>query len=271
MTWFRIDDSFADHPRVVAAGNAAIGLWTKAGAWSMRHLTEGFIPTAIARQLGTPAEAKKLVTVGLWLVVDDGFMFFRFAEGADGTKRQETKEEAEARKRNARDRQRRRRGGAQETTTIGDLPSADVTPDVTRDSRVSHDVVTRPSSSSSSSSPPSEGESAADKPRSPRAGATRIPEPFVLTREMREWAADETPNVDPDRATREFVDFWRGATRDATKKDWVAVWRNRMRVLQKPHDQAATLPTAKNRDERALDVIEMGRRLGARQRGEIEA
>lgn len=75
MPWFRVDDTAADHPKIIAAGNAAVGLWMRCGSWAMRQLTDGFIPTAVARSYGTPAQAKRLVDVGLWLEVDDGYVF----------------------------------------------------------------------------------------------------------------------------------------------------------------------------------------------------
>ena len=36
MPWFNVDDGFAFHRKAVRAGNAAIGLWTRAGSWWMR-------------------------------------------------------------------------------------------------------------------------------------------------------------------------------------------------------------------------------------------
>lgn len=63
-----------------------------------------------------------------------------------------------------------------------------------------------------------------------RKRATRIPEPFMLTAEMRAWAAAEVPDLDVDMHTREFVDHWRAASgQSASKLDWVATWRNWMR------------------------------------------
>lgn len=29
MPWFRVDDDFALHPKAIAAGNAALGLWVR--------------------------------------------------------------------------------------------------------------------------------------------------------------------------------------------------------------------------------------------------
>jgi hypothetical protein len=75
MPWFKVDDTLAFHAKTVAAGNAAMGLWVRAGAWSMQQLTDGFIPHLIARQLGTRALCQRLVDVGLWDEKDDGYCF----------------------------------------------------------------------------------------------------------------------------------------------------------------------------------------------------
>jgi hypothetical protein len=71
VTWFKVDDAFWSHPKVVAAGNAAIGLWLRCGTYAAQHLTDGFIPAAIAKQLGSAGSAAKLVTAGLWEPVDN--------------------------------------------------------------------------------------------------------------------------------------------------------------------------------------------------------
>lgn len=64
-------------------------------------------------------------------------------------------------------------------------------------------------------------------------GGQRIPDPFHLTATMRVWAKSRAPHVDVERATEEFVNFWRGrADKDARKKDWAATWRSRMLQLQ---------------------------------------
>lgn len=78
MPWFKVDDTLPMHAKVVAAGNASLGLWVRCGAWSMQQLTDGFIPTAIARQFGTRSEAKRLVDVGLWIEKDDGYLFHQW-------------------------------------------------------------------------------------------------------------------------------------------------------------------------------------------------
>jgi hypothetical protein len=75
MPWFRVDDNLALHTKVLAAGNGAMGLWVRAGSWSMQQLTDGRIPAQVARQLGTRAEASRLVKAGLWFETGDGYEF----------------------------------------------------------------------------------------------------------------------------------------------------------------------------------------------------
>lgn len=75
MTWFMVDDNLALHQKVVVAGNEAMGLWVRAGSWCGQHLTDGFIPEHIVKLLGTRRQADKLVTAGLWRVVDGGWAF----------------------------------------------------------------------------------------------------------------------------------------------------------------------------------------------------
>lgn len=103
MPWFKVDDNFASHPKAVAAGNAALGLWVRAGAWSMQQLTDGYIPGNIARILGKHSEAVALVNAGLWIPKDDGYLFHEWAE------RQPTRIQLEAQQEQTRQRQRRGR------------------------------------------------------------------------------------------------------------------------------------------------------------------
>lgn len=84
MPWFRVDDTLAFHHKTVQAGNAAMGLWVRAGAWSMHTLSDGSIPAAIAAQLGTKEQANRLVKAGLWRRNRGGFTFHQW-EGRQPT------------------------------------------------------------------------------------------------------------------------------------------------------------------------------------------
>jgi hypothetical protein len=73
MPWFRLDDSFDSHPKVIAAGNEAVGLYVRCGTYCARHLTDGFIPEHVAFLYGTPELAETLVRTKLWRRVRGGW------------------------------------------------------------------------------------------------------------------------------------------------------------------------------------------------------
>lgn len=66
MPWFRIEDSFHSHPKVIKAGNEAAGLYVRCGSYAAQHLTDGFIPEHVALLYGTPELAEALVQAKLW-------------------------------------------------------------------------------------------------------------------------------------------------------------------------------------------------------------
>ena len=80
MPWFRVDDNLAFHHKVVAAGNAAMGLWVRAGSMCSAQLTDGFVPDHMVAALGGKAQAQRLVAVGLWCREDGGYRFHEWAE-----------------------------------------------------------------------------------------------------------------------------------------------------------------------------------------------
>ena len=106
MPWFKVDDTLAHHAKVLAAGNAAVGLWVRAGAWSMQQLTDGFIPTHVARQLGSRVEACRLCDAGLWVEKDDGYLFHEWGQ------RQPSRVQVLSERESARERQQRARDAA---------------------------------------------------------------------------------------------------------------------------------------------------------------
>lgn len=74
MPWVRIDENFADHPKVERVGPLAAWLHVAALCYSSRHLTDGHIPKAKAVRLAEipdPAEhVSALLSEGIW--VDNG-------------------------------------------------------------------------------------------------------------------------------------------------------------------------------------------------------
>src|SRR4029077_9589751 len=109
---FKVDDTLAFHTKVMAAGNAATGLWVRAGAWSMQQLTDGFIPRHVARQLGTRTEAARLVAAGLWVEKDDGWQFHEWDQRQPSrVQLVADREAARVRQQRGREAARRRREG----------------------------------------------------------------------------------------------------------------------------------------------------------------
>lgn len=112
MPWFKVDDNLAFHAKTVAAGNPAMGLWVRAGAWCAQQVTDGFIPDHIISVIGTPAQAKKLVQVRLWDDADGGFRFHQW------TDRQPSRVDVEAERAAARERMRAARASRKGRTTV---------------------------------------------------------------------------------------------------------------------------------------------------------
>jgi hypothetical protein len=66
VPWFKIDDAFHCHPKVMDAGTPAIGLYVRCGSWAAQQVTDGVVPKKVARGYGTARMARALVDAGLW-------------------------------------------------------------------------------------------------------------------------------------------------------------------------------------------------------------
>jgi hypothetical protein len=66
MAWFAVDDTFHSHRKRLAAGNAAVGVWTACGSYCGQHLTDGHVPGEVAKLYGRSADIAALVRVQLW-------------------------------------------------------------------------------------------------------------------------------------------------------------------------------------------------------------
>ena len=118
MPWFKVDDGFAFHPKAMEAGNAALGLWVRAGSWCAANLTGGALPRHMLGTLGAQLrDAKRLVSAGLWCETESGYRF------NDWDHYQPTKEQVTADREAARERQRkyreRQRNGVSNGVTDG--------------------------------------------------------------------------------------------------------------------------------------------------------
>lgn len=116
MAWFKIDDGFTNSKPVLRlqrrVRSSAIGLWTLAGAWSAKEMTDGFIPEYVIEELAsTPAIAAHLVKCGLWEEALEGWQFKGWGK-YQPTREQilEAREREAERKRKYRESQRRPSG-----------------------------------------------------------------------------------------------------------------------------------------------------------------
>lgn len=73
MSWVKVDDHLHGHPKTVAAGNEAMGLWVRVQSWCGAYLTDGFCPHDQIRSFcRNEREANRLtealVRAGYWSV-----------------------------------------------------------------------------------------------------------------------------------------------------------------------------------------------------------
>jgi hypothetical protein len=80
MAWFKLDDGFFHHPKVVQAGRDARDLWLAAGCYCAKELTDGVVPAACLPLLAAEAQvsgpgklAARLVVAGLFEERDGGY------------------------------------------------------------------------------------------------------------------------------------------------------------------------------------------------------
>lgn len=77
MAWVKLDDQFSEHPKIMQAGPLAAWLYVCGLTYVARQLTDGFIPESKVRSLADISNwrqlADRLVKIGLWEKVDDGF------------------------------------------------------------------------------------------------------------------------------------------------------------------------------------------------------
>jgi hypothetical protein len=116
MSWVRLDDGFADHPKVISIGKTALALHVWAICYSARHLTDGRIDLGVPS--GCPWVSKRsalegalgrLVGAGLWKPVDGGFEINDYLDyNPSAAKVREKRATAAERQRRWRDNQEKR-------------------------------------------------------------------------------------------------------------------------------------------------------------------
>lgn len=77
MTWIRVDDQFADHPKVMALEAdrlPGLGLWHVAASYCARYLTDGFVPASHVKAHAPQRLIRRMVAVGLFDQAEGGYI-----------------------------------------------------------------------------------------------------------------------------------------------------------------------------------------------------
>lgn len=276
MPWFKIDDGFHCHPKVLEAGNEAVGLYARCGSWASQQLTNGFVPTSIALLYGGRELAAALVDVGMWVPVDGGWLMHDYldynpskdqvqADRAAAAERQKRARERAKAARDAKEAAYARHGVTHGVTTgVTDGDSHAVTEsdnaatsenesdglweDFNRHAvttPVSHADVTPAVTVPPTRPVPTRSLPTEEKTTTAPKRGTRIPEDFAskLTPQMIDWARAECPLVDIHREAEKFVDYWIAvAGAKGVKLDWGRTWKNRMRDQQERAERLGVRP-----------------------------
>jgi hypothetical protein len=62
--------------------------------------------------------------------------------------------------------------------------------------------------------------------------ASQIPDDFSVTESMRSWATEKHPMVDIDKATLNFIDYWKSKPKDNKQLDWTRTWQRWIRTTR---------------------------------------
>jgi len=233
MTWFKVDDSFPQHPKELRIPRskraASVGWWGLAGPWCARNLTDGYLDEHMVEELGgTGEQAEELVRVGLWERVEGGFRFHDWADWQPTRARVEERRDAEARRKQEwRDRKRAQREEDPPVTTGQPQDSRRDSAGTDADVRSTRPDPTRPDPTDTPNGVSSGPRSSA---ATGRRGA-RLPDDFAVSDDMRRWATEQGWSSRwIDAVTERFSDYWRAQPgQRGVKTDWPATWRNWLR------------------------------------------
>jgi len=230
----KLDLDYADHPKIERLSDAAFRAHVSMILYARKYLTDGKIPARYAKRFGSETLSELLTndeaTPSLVRVESGDYELHGFLDLQESRAKVEKRSQANA--------ENGKKGGRPPKTQSLSESVSETKAEI---------EIERDTSSST-------------KKRGAAKRGTRIPEPFMLTTEMRQWAVEEVPNVDADASTRRFVDYWRAESgAKATKIDWIATWRNWLR-----RDADNRKPNRLTPTERAQQTAAAGRQVAGR-------
>jgi general stress protein YciG len=80
MAWVRVDDTMTFNPKIMEAGNAAVGAWIRLSAYSSAHGLDGFVPDSVAKMIGNQRDLDAAVRAQLLHQAAGGYQIHDFLE-----------------------------------------------------------------------------------------------------------------------------------------------------------------------------------------------
>jgi hypothetical protein len=177
--WAKFCDTFWAHPKILAAGNEAVGAFARMVSYCGSQLTDGHVPTSVARTIATPSVLKRLVAGGLLDEAPGGysvhdFLAYNPSRSKVLAQRESTAERVAVHRGN---KANRAVGNGVTNHVTNAVSNAGVTPVVT----TSRPDPTRPVGETTSlSSVPGEAPSTDRAPVAKATKATKVPPPFTI-------------------------------------------------------------------------------------------
>jgi len=216
MPWFKVDDGFWSHPKVLDLSVDALALWVRAGSYCAGHLTDGEVKPSILRLMGAESNhADELVAAGLWNLIDGSWWFHDWAEYQPPASATKEKRAAVSAARS----QAGSKGAASRWQNDGKTDSK--LPSVSHDTADGKPIApTRPDPTTTSYEVV---EVAAKR-------GSRLPIDWMPSIEMKAWAVSKRPDLNIAEQLEAFHDYWQSvAGAKAVKRDWDATWRSWIR------------------------------------------
>jgi hypothetical protein len=256
MPWFKVDDNLAFHQKTLRAGNAAMGMWVRAGSECSSQLTDGFVADELVTAIGGHKLAQKLVDARLWLRVEGGYQFHQWHEdGRQPTRAQVEEERKAARLRKQQWRDKRasdsaRSRGDKPGTDAGTTSGTDNGTDAVTDATVTPGVPPTPTRPDPTRPDPESLKGLLTTPSGPRKRGERLPEGWRPTPEDVAWQREHgVSDLDARRWLEKFANYWAAKTgKDATKLDWSKTWRNWLLTEQERQPRRTVNGSGSGRD-----------------------
>jgi hypothetical protein len=249
MAWVKLDDHFAEHPKIATAGPLAGWLHVCALCYCNRHLTDGFIP---ARVVGTLADfagindeasgeanpkqlASILLDVGLWEEDEGGYRIHDYLEY--NPSREEviaTREKRAEAGRIGGKRSGMARNEAKPKQNASNVPSKNEA----KSNPVPVPVPVVLSEQPPCVVPPEGNDPHKNDPKEPVKRKTRVPDPYPLTEYHYTFGADRGFTAEEvETETQLFVNHWQ--SKGELRENWDASFRTWIMKAMKYREQDA--------------------------------